>query len=795
MGLTHEEKIVNSDPLCTIDIRSRRITVNADKTFFQQYDHNSERIGFTMERFIDGHDMFVVDRIAIKYLNRPRTDMYVVDDVALSEDKQFITFSWLVSGNVTENAGSVVFQINFRCWDDDGNVTYNWSTQPCSTYTILEGLYSMDTDPQKLYDFWAKYEALVNTVVERTEVGQAKLDELIADNVEFGTELEELHTVASALKEIADRMSEDVPDLETRVSVAVDGVRYLESKLDALDRALADDVAYAISKDVTELTNDFIELSGKRKFVIDWVQGVWSVDGENNSFSANSNVRIRTKTELHVPHAIAADVRIGSDYRFCLGFVNADGIRTSETGWLNDSQVIDITENNIIAMLCRKDGAEISPEEHVNFECDIIYSFNGIRDDLTAAETTIEKLIKDVEVIQNGTELRSTLTFRDGGYQGENKLDSADSKISFEDFLKVEPNSKLTKPVSSSRILCAIFYYDTNKQFIEETGWNTLTDDLYFDAAGYIKVQFRNGGYTTLTEQEKNDIKSSVLYYNPRAMELEQLKNEVETLKTNMPDDSRNDIINSCNIEYGRVEGASYVFIRIPKTTNDGRTIMPKIALTSVDGSLTGVKRSTLNYSKANGCAVVMNAGLFNVTAMVPVGQTILNGVAVVDEPMESDNGHPISTSQCYPMCIDANGTLSAPYARSVSTKTMIADGVIQSITGWGKLVEDFEITYDDIEAEIVHQGTYIRQSIGQYQNGDYAICTVDQSRGNVENEAGLTYEALAQIFVDHGVKFAYSLDGGGSAETVIGNRQLNPIYEGSSGRAVPTVISFEVIE
>lgn len=795
MGLTHEEILVDSDPLCVIDTKTRKIAVDSGKTTFLQYDHNSERIGFTMDRFIDGHDMFTVDRVAIKYLNRPRTDMYIVDDLTLSEDKKSISFTWLVSGNVTENAGSVIFQINFRCWDDEGNVKYNWSTQPCSTYTILEGLYSMDANPKELYDFWARYEGLVNRVIENTELAQTKINKLTSDNEDFDIELEELHTVASSLKQIADQMTKDVPDLETRVSVAVDGVRYLESKLDALDRALEDDVAYAISKDVTDLTNDFIELAGKRKFVIDWVQGVWSVDGDNNSFSAPSNVRIRTKTELHVPHAIAADVRIGSDYRFCLGFVNADGIRTSETGWLNDSQVIDITEDKVIAMLCRKDGAEISPEEHVNFECDVIYSFNGIKDSLTGAEVIIDKLVRDVEVIQNGTELRSTLMFRDGGYQGENKLDSADSKISFEDFLKVEPNSKLTKPVSSSRILCAIFYYDTNKQFIEETGWNTLTDDLYFVTAGYIKVQFRNGGYTTLTEQEKNDIKSSVLYYNPRAMELEKLKNEVETLKANMPDDSRNDIINSCNIEYGRFEGASYVFIRIPKTTNDGRTIMPKIALTSVDGSLTGVKRSTLNYSKANGCAVVMNAGLFNVTAMVPVGQTILNGVAVVDEPMESDNGYPISATQCYPMCIDANGNLSAPYARSVSTKTMIADGVVQSITGWGKLVEDFQITYDDIKAEIVHQGKYIRQSIGQYQNGDYAICTVDQSRGKVENESGLTYEALAQIFVDHGVKFAYSLDGGGSAETVVGNRQLNPIYEQAAGRAVPTVISFEVVE
>ena len=103
------------------------------------------------------------------------------------------------------------------------------------------------------------------------------------------------------------------------------------------------------------------------------------------------------------------------------------------------------------------------------------------------------------------------------------------------------------------------------------------------------------------------------------------------------------------------------------------------------------------------------------------------------------------------------------------------------------------EETKIDINNEIVHSGKYIRQSIGQYQNGDYCVCTVDMTRGSVQNEAGLSYEELAQIFIDKGVKFAYSLDGGGSAETVLGKRQLNPIYEGYTGRQVPSVIQFIV--
>ena len=60
-------------------------------------------------------------------------------------------------------------------------------------------------------------------------------------------------------------------------------------------------------------------------------------------------------------------------------------------------------------------------------------------------------------------------------------------------------------------------------------------------------------------------------------------------------------------------------------------------------------------------------------------------------------------------------------------------------------------------------------------------------------NEAGMTYTDLAKIFVDKGVKFAYSLDGGGSSSTAIGNRQLNRIYDVATGRPVPTVIYFDV--
>jgi exopolysaccharide biosynthesis protein len=256
----------------------------------------------------------------------------------------------------------------------------------------------------------------------------------------------------------------------------------------------------------------------------------------------------------------------------------------------------------------------------------------------------------------------------------------------------------------------------------------------------------------------------------------------------------KNAAISSMLVEYGRIGGASYVFVRIPKTLNDGSKLVPKVVLTSRDGSLSGAKRSTLNYARDQDPVFTVNAGLFNVSTVEPVGQLIIDGVSLINTPMTSDNGVPIHPDECYPLAIDVNGNLTT-YPRNANTADMIADGVKYAVTAWGKLVDNFQIATEDINNEIVHKGKYIRQSIGQYQNGDYCVCTVDMTRGPVTNEAGLSYEELAQIFVDKGVKFAYSLDGGGSAQTVLGKRQLNPIYEGADGRKVPTVIEFYIAQ
>lgn len=252
----------------------------------------------------------------------------------------------------------------------------------------------------------------------------------------------------------------------------------------------------------------------------------------------------------------------------------------------------------------------------------------------------------------------------------------------------------------------------------------------------------------------------------------------------------------SITIEYGRASGSNYYFIHIPKYTVGGKRLTPKVALTSADGSTTGTKISVPDFAKRENTIFAINASLFNTSTLVPQGQTIINGVSITNTPMTDDMGTAISDDECYPLCIYDDGSLASPYERNVDTSRMIADGVSYAVTGWGQFIENFAKVDSSKYNEIVHAGKYIRQCIGQYDNGDYFVCSVDCGRNGISsNDAGMTYGELADLLIAKGVKYAYSLDGGGSCQSVIGNRLITPVWQGSSSRVIPAVIYFDIVD
>lgn len=489
-----------------------------------------------------------------------------------------------------------------------------------------------------------------------------------------------------------------------------------------------------------------------------------------NGANANNPIRIRSNNMIIADRNIILKANEG--YRFAVHFFTNEGVFERESSWQTKLEIAQGTLFRIVIGLVNE----------VDVAADIPLFAQQVTFESALSEKVTEILKKS-----NNDIYQLTIPWEMRGINTTTSFHDSARNIGVTKLYEVRKGEAFSAPKSASTFYYGMWRFDAEGVWDNVTpNWVLFDKDITFEFDGYILIHIRNDGYSELTETEINDIKKTVKHSSVQAA----------FLKDQMLSEDKNEVINSCNVEFGRLNGASYVFVRIPKTTNNGRKIMPRIKLTSADGSINGAKRSTLRYSIDNGLGFVINGGLFDVGTKQPIGQTIIDGVSVVNTPhQQGANNETISDTECYPLCVDANGVLSAPYDRYVDTADMLADGIVQAVSGWGKLVENYAITEADIEAEIVHPGKYCRQSIGQYQNGDYCVCTVDMSgySNGIENEAGLSYTELAQIFVDKGVKFAYSLDGGGSAETVLGERQLNAIYEGTEGRIAPTVISFEI--
>lgn len=144
--VSHVHSIIDTDSNFYIDTVNKTVTTKSDKLYLVQYDHNSERFTFQVNRYIEEHDMTNCDRIEIHFTNITRNKKEQVDDVYYvktedrSHDNDTFFFSWLVSGNATQLVGSLKFSVSFICLDENGEIDYEWSTTTNDSVQVLTKL-------------------------------------------------------------------------------------------------------------------------------------------------------------------------------------------------------------------------------------------------------------------------------------------------------------------------------------------------------------------------------------------------------------------------------------------------------------------------------------------------------------------------------------------------------------------------------------------------------------------------------------------------------------------------------
>ena len=142
----HKHSVLDKDTFFKIDPITRAITTDSDKLAVMQYDHNSERLTFTMPRYVESHDMSVCNKVEVHFMNIDAKTKDVVsghrelDDFRVMDgDENTVIVSWLITKGSTKLGGKLNFLLNFRCVED-GVETYAWHTNFFTDFVVNAGM-------------------------------------------------------------------------------------------------------------------------------------------------------------------------------------------------------------------------------------------------------------------------------------------------------------------------------------------------------------------------------------------------------------------------------------------------------------------------------------------------------------------------------------------------------------------------------------------------------------------------------------------------------------------------------
>lgn len=193
--MSHTHPVLDSDPSFVIDPITREVlNTDSEKRILMQYDHNSERFTFEIDRYVEGHDMSLCNKVEIHYINTgsssvyKKTGIYLVEDFEISKtdlDGAKMVFSWLISGNATNYVGKLSFLIAFACTENN-EVVYRWHTAINSDIDISTGMNNSEIVIETYPDILEQWrEELFADIIAENEAQvdgmEEKVDEWLAE--------------------------------------------------------------------------------------------------------------------------------------------------------------------------------------------------------------------------------------------------------------------------------------------------------------------------------------------------------------------------------------------------------------------------------------------------------------------------------------------------------------------------------------------------------------------------------------------------------------------------------------
>lgn len=163
-------------------------------------------------------------------------------------------------------------------------------------------------------------------------------------------------------------------------------------------------------------------------------------------------------------------------------------------------------------------------------------------------------------------------------------------------------------------------------------------------------------------------------------------------------------------------------------------------------------------------------------------GVIIRGGTVYRDEPVRIGLG------------LFADGTISSFDETEVSSSSLLADGVVDTLSFGPALIQNGEIA-DDLGSVKIDtnfgnrsiQGANPRTGIGMISANHYVFVVVDGRKSNYSR--GMTLDEFAEVFADLGATEAYNLDGGGSSTMYFMGRVVNNPQGKNKERGVSDIL------
>jgi len=211
-----------------------------------------------------------------------------------------------------------------------------------------------------------------------------------------------------------------------------------------------------------------------------------------------------------------------------------------------------------------------------------------------------------------------------------------------------------------------------------------------------------------------------------------------------------------------------YHVVDIPHKDKDGNLIKLK---TDKPAEPTTAREFSNKYQPS----AIINSSVFNTRTLVPSGVQIQDGEIIEDK----------RSGTLRTLGIKDDNTL-IDFTSDVTAQEILDKGIKNTVTGFYPILNGEEKPYTTIEnASSNVNEQHPRQIIAQRPNKDLMFITVE---GRTTDSVGMTYDQMHDLCKRLGASYAYCLDGGGSAQTVVRGNLLNRQVDnkGMSERIVP---------